>query len=167
MERLKKFVILAAGLGLLACIAMLAPQKARAVVATLVQVVNTPSSPVPNQDVDHPGRHPFSQMCTGAPSSCVITAPSFQRVVIQYVSAWHHGTPACTYVLLQELDPILLSARLPCVSAGTDGFGPTYIAQGPITLYIEPGKSVNVSETLASSGSAAFEVLVTGYGIAP
>jgi hypothetical protein len=42
-----------------------------------------------------------------------------------------------------------------------------YIAQGPTTLYIEPGKWVNVVEPLASSGSAAFEVLVTGYMIAP
>jgi len=168
MERFKKFVFLATGLVVLVCIVMVAPQKARAVVATLVQVVNTPSSPVPNQDVDHPGRHPFNQMCTGTPSACAITAPFGQRVVVQYVSTWHSGSPACVYVQLQLVDPSILAARLPCVSAGTDSFGsPIYIAQGPVTVYIEPGKTMGVSDHLAGSGSAAFEALVTGYTIAP
>lgn len=36
--------------------AALTPKAAHAVVAALVQVTNTSANPVPNQDVDNPGR---------------------------------------------------------------------------------------------------------------
>ena len=78
---------------------MIAPKVAHAVVATLVQVVNTPANPVPNADVNAPGEEPFQTiLCQAAgtgtcfePNSFVVPATtsdglSIKRVVVDYVS---------------------------------------------------------------------------------
>jgi hypothetical protein len=56
-------------------LALLVPKAAHAVAATLVQVANTPASPVPNKDIDQPGRHAFVQQCTATTYHCTL-APS-------------------------------------------------------------------------------------------
>src|SRR5580704_6162253 len=61
-----KSFLLGTGAAVLAgfVLTLVAPRAAHAVAAALVQVVNTRSNPVPNQDVDHPGRHAFQASCT-------------------------------------------------------------------------------------------------------
>lgn len=97
------FVVLAAIL-----ISVLAPQATHALVATLVQVSNTPSSPVPNKDVDSPAH------ATVVPLSCVMeaeesspdlscalgvgggpayTVPAGQRLVVEQMSAFCQTSP--------------------------------------------------------------------------
>ena len=73
---------------------MIAPKAAHAVVATLVQVVNTPANPVPNQDVDQRGRNSYQAylpcLTTAANNVCTIlfpAVPSGKRLVVEHVSA--------------------------------------------------------------------------------
>jgi len=64
---------------------LLAPKAAHAVAAALVQVVNTRSAPVPNQDVDQPGRHPFPLYCQNCGINTCLTpaVPANTEFVIQ------------------------------------------------------------------------------------
>src|SRR5580693_8024830 len=74
--------------------------KAHAVVATLVQVVNTRSTPVPNQDVDIPGRHPYQQSCVSGTFLCTMPAvPPNTELVIQTVSLTVIGSGSLNDVL--------------------------------------------------------------------
>jgi hypothetical protein len=96
------------GLGAVALMAVLltlaAPKAVRGVVATLVQVANTTANPIPNRDVDDPGRAElvtlacsasagFGQLNCAAqiPSQCCESAPYFvpagYRLVIQQMEA--------------------------------------------------------------------------------
>src|SRR5580700_2667478 len=84
------------GIGALAAVAALltvVSPKAHALAATLVEVVNTRSAPVPNQDIDHPGRHPYQQSCfsnanQGGLVNCTMptVVPPNTELVIQTVS---------------------------------------------------------------------------------
>jgi hypothetical protein len=56
-------------------LALLAPRAAHAIVATAVQVENTRSTPVPNQDVDIAARHPYTANCSvGIPTQVIDTS---------------------------------------------------------------------------------------------
>jgi hypothetical protein len=84
------------GLGGLTCAAfalnMIFPKAAHALTATLVQVVNTRSSPVPNQDVDQPARNPYQSGCTYnitayGPAYCSLQpVPANMELVVQDIS---------------------------------------------------------------------------------
>ena len=145
-----------AALGLLAAalaLTVLAPRAARAVAAVLVQ------------DADAPGRHPFVKQCIGSASSdCVISAPPDQRVVLQYVSAGIFSR-RCFYFTVERISEVTGAQviRFPCVSAGPQ----TWVAQGPMTYFIEPGSSVFgfVEPGLLSDESLSFTL--TGYTITP
>jgi hypothetical protein len=80
--------------------ALLAPKTAHALVATLVQVVNTTAQPVPTRDVDNPAYEPFVRtLCAGVAANCggtqgtSFTVPTtgansspVRRLVIEYYS---------------------------------------------------------------------------------
>jgi hypothetical protein len=74
--------------------ALVMPKAAHGIVATLVQVVNTPANPVPNRDVDNPAFQPFQASCTsffnGQPAVAVCNLPAVpngQRLVIEMVGS--------------------------------------------------------------------------------
>ena len=89
LTRLPKSVLSFRAVALVACgLTLAVPRAAHAVAAVLVQVTNTASSPVPIQDVDVPGRHPYQQTCSSPNSeSCVMPVVSANtELVIQTVS---------------------------------------------------------------------------------
>src|ERR1700720_4645119 len=88
MKKTSKVVAAILGVSLFAVISvMVSPRTAHALVATLVQVVNTSANPVPNKDVDNPVRHAFSSECSsfggGNTTGCSITVESGNELVIQ------------------------------------------------------------------------------------
>lgn len=151
-------------IGLAIGVLALAPKTAHTQVATPVQVMNTPSTPVPNRDVDNPGRHAFLGQCSASPpADCIVAAPASQRVVGQYVNARINARKCDNFVLQQITDGPRALLTFPCVAAGKD----TWVAQGPITFFIEPGSTVfgHWSPTLASDESLS--MTLTGYTITP
>ena len=115
MKLLQKLGFFAAACALLVVtFAVIGPQAVHAVVATLVQVANGPTNPVPNADVNAPGEEPFQTiLCqsvgTGIcfePSSFVVPATtsdglSVKRLVIEYVSV------RCLQSVVTGLAPVL------------------------------------------------------------
>jgi hypothetical protein len=94
MKTLKNFV---SGIGSFALaamfVALVAPKAVHAVVATLVQVVNTTANPVPNLDTERNARIPYQH--TAQSSSCSINCqfnmpavPAGYRLVAQNASAY-------------------------------------------------------------------------------
>ncbi len=78
-----------AALGVVVTLALVTPRAAHALAAALVQVTNTPANPVPNQDVDAPGRHPFAATCTvgsGGQECSLSTVPANTEYVIQTIT---------------------------------------------------------------------------------
>src|SRR5258706_8139287 len=78
-------------------IVLLAPKAAHAVVATLVQVVNTTANPVPASTVDEPGRVPYVSSVLDLGNNCGLgfecdfnfpPVPAGHRLVIQEVSGF-------------------------------------------------------------------------------
>jgi hypothetical protein len=92
MNLLRRLSIVIGSTVLLACIVSLAaPKKARALVATLVQITNTPASPVPVTEVGT--QQPFDYTCNSTltgpagSNSCYITIPAGKRLVALNASA--------------------------------------------------------------------------------
>jgi hypothetical protein len=93
MERLKKFFLLAAGLGLLAVVVtVLGTKPAHALIATLVQVVNTSAQPVPTLATDALSSFGVTGSCfmANGTRACEITpiytVPAGQIAVIESTS---------------------------------------------------------------------------------
>jgi hypothetical protein len=144
---------------------ILFPNRAHALAVALVQVANTPANPIPNQDVDQPGRHPFQQQCSGV-MQCNITAPVGQRLVLQYINARLIGeplgpVPSCGVFIVGTGGSA--DAWLPCISVSG---APAIFAHTPLTMYVDPGGTATVS-AFTSASSTTFEALVTGYTITP
>jgi hypothetical protein len=150
MNVIRKAVSALGGIFLAALlIAVLAPKATRGVVATLVQVTNTPANPVPTLDADNPAYQPASlEFTLDDAASTSITAPSslpsggaYRELVINWVTGVCFG-----------------NSSLPApstISVKTDGsqlsfFGATS-ASGPATyfgtktsLYASPGSTISL-----------------------
>ncbi len=151
-----------------ALLAMLAPKVAHAVAATLVEVVNTPSSPVPNRDVDNPARHPYQQECNSGSAQlqdgqmgCEMPAVApGTEVVIQNVSVDVNLAPGP-----QEW------GLLRTAGGGFDGetnfplvsVAGRYIATQATTQYAGPGTQIVCTAIVTASGY--FECFVSGYTV--
>ena len=93
--KLSKSTLALAGCFCLAVLAVpvIAPKTAHALAATLVQITNTATNPVINQDVDSPGRAPYQQQVTcysANTNQCVAIFPEVpmnKRLVVQYISS--------------------------------------------------------------------------------
>jgi hypothetical protein len=138
-------------------LALLAPKAAHALAATAVQVMNTTSTPVPNQDVDAAGRSPFAQLCSAASSSsCTLSpaVPAGREFVVETISAFmatsaaFNGIAPLFSIGNVETHGMLLNAggnpsfvtMLPPV--GNSGFSATMI---PITIYEDSGNTPQVN----------------------
>ena len=151
-----------------ALLAVLAPKAAHAVTATLVEVVNTRSTPVPNQDVDAPGRHPYQASCTATgttPSgiSCQMpTVPANMELVVQNVSiALYNQVPIYSALFTTQVGPavadnfLLLSQQAPN----------TWIASQQVTLYSDPGTSPVCSNSMYPNANAGLYCTMSGYTV--
>jgi len=177
MTRLPKSVLSFGAAALVACLLTLAaPRAAHAVVATLVQVVNTRSTPVPNQDVDHPARHPFTSSCNVlafAPQGFVVCYPtpappiSGFETVVQSVNILVNrfsggGSPSAT-TLNFFTGGGSYNQYLPFVPQGT-GF---WVAHQPATIYLDPGGNLQCLAFISdATTNMMLNCTVTGYTVA-
>jgi len=155
---------------------LLAPKAAHAVAATLVQVENTRSTPVPNQDVDIAARHPFNAICSvpisGASVDCSpIPAPPTTgfETVIQNVSMSislysGSGTPFVHFDYLTQ-GGVLYGQFPPIVPQGP---GYWSLSQ-PTTAYVDPspaGNPLYCEAIVPATFTSGFLICaVTGYTV--
>jgi hypothetical protein len=133
--------------------------KAHAVVATLVQVANTRSSPVPNQDVDAPARHPYAQTCGFVSSGCNFpVVPANTELVIQTVSVFLIGGSPTMAQLGTAASGELVTTYIPLIAAG----GGNFAATQQITEYVDPGFAPVCN---GPTNSSTFACTITGYTV--
>ena len=159
--------------------AIIGPRTAHALVATLVQVVNTPANPVPNADVNAPGEEAFqTQICStsgtfyvcGLASDFVVPAStldgaSVKRLVLTTVTGDCEQNPS-TNVLSSEITVVaggkILSYFSPLQPNPTDP-GYDFSIMGPAPLYPDPGSTVSVGVSVSGGGSADCVYNLAGY----
>jgi hypothetical protein len=149
-----------------ALLVLIAPKAAHAVTATLVEIVNTRSTPVPNQDVDAPGRHPYQQTCFSSSNqqgevNCTMPAiPPNTELVIQNVSMLVNLTSAPLYSRLITVGGgVNLNTYIPLVAQSS-----YYMASQPLTQYEDPGyAAICDSTTTNTSPSVQLTCTITGY----
>jgi hypothetical protein len=165
MKFVSRFVMAIGGLSAAAVALTVLSPKAHAVVATLVQVVNTRSTPVPNQDVDLPARHPYQQTCNTNGASAVSCAmppvPANIEVVIQTVSMQINGAAPVISSLNTTGGGVSIFANIPLVGQA----GPFYMTTQQTTQYVDPGTSASCSTNLATANPIAFQCSIAGYWV--
>jgi len=168
MTRLPKSVVSFGAVALVACgLTLAVPRAAHAVAAVLVQVTNTASSPVPIQDVDVPGRHPYQQTCSSVNSeSCVMPAVAANtELVIQTVSmlsVLSNVAPLGELLTMGGGEQATSFFSLVPAQAGQ------YSATQPLIQYADPGTQPTCQTTaqhVILSETATFLCTVTGYTI--
>jgi hypothetical protein len=154
------------GLAAAAALLTLFSPKAHALVATLVEVVNTRSTPVPNQDVDHPARHPYQQICfnntiQGGDLSCQTpAAPPNTEVVIQNVSmiVSSNVAPQVSRIITVG-GGVSINTYIPLVAQTGN-----YMVSQQLTQYVDPGTSATC-DTQLNSTNAQLICTITGYTV--
>jgi hypothetical protein len=172
----KRFVQAGAALGVVTTLAMVTPRAAHAVAAALVQVTNTSANPVPNQDVDAPGRHIYQSTCTTATGDsfgkqfvCTLSAvPANRELVIQTVSILAETpNPPAIGQLGTTGGGVGAIVGFPVVNSGFSEFGTAIgSATHPLTLYADPGTQPECSITVASAPAIPSMICtVIGYTV--
>jgi hypothetical protein len=155
------------------------PRTAHAVAAALVQVVNTRSTPVPNQDVDHPARHPFTASCNVpaafAPQGFVLCYPtpappvSGFETVVQSINILVNrntggGSPTLTGLNFGT-GANYYQQYLPFVPQGT--FNQNWVVQQAVTNYVDPGGSLQCFAQISdTTTNVQLNCTVSGYTVA-
>jgi len=164
MTKLPKSILSFGAVALAAGVLTLAfPRAAHAVAAVLVEVTNTRSNPVPNQDADAPGRHPYQQSCSAfVKVTCFMpVVPPNTEVVIQTVSmSFSGGTPG-SLILSSVGGGVGVDTYVPLV-AEPDG---TFAVTQPLTQYADPGGSISCSNSIINHAAGSFTCTITGYTI--
>ncbi len=91
--KLTRTRLIGGGIAIVALLTIVTPKAAHAVVATMVQVVNTSANPVPNSDTERMARIPYqstyrTMVCTNV-TNCFFQftpAPSGYRLVVEHIS---------------------------------------------------------------------------------
>jgi len=144
---------------------------AQAVVATLVEVVNPSTSPVPTSTVNvtDPGRIAYettaSSLCTVGISFCSIEFPSVpagHRLVIQHVSgsAQFNADPGdVTAVLAGNQDPFDINFLVPTATTDLRSFDQSVLA------YVNSGNNwiLQVKASNASASVTSLSLSASGY----
>jgi hypothetical protein len=160
-------------------IAALAPKATRGLAAAMVQIVNTPSNPVPYFDVNNPATEPFdASLCAshnpqvfGDGFSCALGSSSFVVPTI---------TPdgrAVTRAVIEQVSGNCITLQIDFLhlSLGrTGGHPPTYIPNPNeesedsiftqlVKMYLNPGETVGLVSTPGSNGDYVCNVGVVGH----
>jgi hypothetical protein len=153
-----------------ALLTVIAPRAAHAVTATLVEVVNTRSTPVPNQDVDAPARHPYQTGCyaSGTDQNGLLTCqlpvtPPSTELVIQNVSmVLYNATPNSPALFTTHAGGVLGGPSL-LMAQQTNN---VYVNNQALTLYNDPGTTPVCSDSLSSPNpNALFACSISGYTV--
>jgi hypothetical protein len=171
MKFVQKLLMGIGGLAAAAALLTLASPKAHAIVATLVEVTNTRSAPVPNQDVDAPGRHPFALVRT-CPTTTIFCffppVPANTEFVIQTVSiAGQTGLANTPWPLsIGFMFPITGGAQPPFAFPVVNSGGMYGSATQSLTAYADPGTSP-FCEVLfpIALPSGTVTCTITGYAV--
>jgi hypothetical protein len=163
MNRLPKSLLSFGAVALAAGVLTLAfPRAAHAVAAVLVEVTNTRSNPVPNQDVDAPGRHPYQQSCSTTSITCFMpVVPPNTEVVIQTVSMTFSGGTPGSLILSSVGGGVGVNTYIPLVAEPDGSFAVTQ----PLTQYADPGGSASCSDSTIAHSAGSFTCTITGYSI--
>jgi hypothetical protein len=172
MKFVQKLLMSIGGLAAAAALLTLVSPKARAIVATLVEVTNTRSAPVPNQDVDAPERHPFALVCNppmGVANVCSFApVPANTELVIQTVSISSVVTnsntlwPLSSGALQTEVGGIPAKFAFPVVGASENSGSATQ----SLTVYADPGTVPACVVYLPISFPSTFMTCtITGYTV--
>jgi hypothetical protein len=166
MRRIRTYLLVTLGFGLAGAIgASFATGTAQAIVAALVQVANTTTSPVPISNVNDPGRIPyqtqlFNDSC-GAVGNCVLTFPTVptgHRVVVQHITATDGFNGQPTYFLASvAVGDTTVSNFLPSF------FSKGYLFDQPVLFYADSGQAVKVEFSTDNKFSGLGTITLTGY----
>lgn len=160
------FVVLAAAL-----VSALAPKATRALVATLVQVANTRTNPVPNSDADNPGRATLvAPHClansVGGSLNCTpdYTVPLTDRLVIQQLEA-SCTTPSGQFVTSAQVQVSTngnqLDHQLPLLNEGPYYDTTVFANDLAVHFYADPGSTVSFFGYTNDTAQCQFQF--TGY----
>jgi len=174
MSRLRKFLLVTLGVGLAGAIAAaFGTGTAQAVVASLVEIVNPTTAPVPILNVTDPGRVAYQSTinnvgkCSGG--VCLFSFPSVpagHRVAVQHISGYLQFNSAPPYI-----EVFLLSQPSNATFAALFAPNPTSAFSGvidqPALFYVDASGSVSAevlggNATFAGDSAAQFLTL-TGY----
>jgi hypothetical protein len=158
---------------------LFAPKAVHALAAALVQITNTRSNPVPNQDVDIAARHPYTATCYiyangGAFASCQPTpAPpaTGSETVIQNVNIALNQDSGTVQPFVTELAYVTagndFSFYVPLLTQTQGANGGEWIGNQPSAIYLDPTGSYNPLQcaSLWNGGHATLVCTVTGYTV--
>jgi hypothetical protein len=153
---------------------LFAPKTVHALAAALVQVANTRSNPVPNQDVDIAARHPYTATCYiyangGAFATCQPTpappATGFETV-IQNVNVSLNQDSGSVQPFVTELiygtSGSSFQFFVPLVAQGQG----EWVGNQPTAIYLDPSAySPLQCASLYTNGYATLTCTVTGYTV--
>jgi hypothetical protein len=156
-----------------------APKTVHALAAALVEVANTRSNPVPNQDVDSAARHPFTATCYvyangGAFANCQpMPAPPIAgyETVIQNVNISLNQDSGAVQPFVTELSYSTAGANfqfyVPLLTQAQGAQGGEWIGNQPSAIYVDPSGSNNPLQcaSLWNNGYATLVCTVTGYTV--
>jgi len=179
MARFKNYLLVVMGFAVAGAIgAAFGTGTAQAVVATLVEVVNPNTSPVPSLNVTDPGRIAYQSTvsfnagnCSGA-TACVFSfpiVPSGHRVVVQHIGAYVavNNISASSFLVMINVQKSLVTTfvvpapALP--STATVFFG---AFDQPVLFYVDSGGQVRVEIDVNSFNTTVAlpaSVTLTGY----
>jgi hypothetical protein len=161
-------------------VALVAPKAAQGIVATLVQVANTPANPVPTQAVDNPARQPVGldvqdSIADGQPGAFATfgdangpyTVPAGKRLVVESISAQFNlptGQKPTDLLFLTTINGRQAGfTALPIFSSSANGTDFFQVAAN-FTAYVDPGTQLQVlCDRSSTTGAAACFVLVMGH----
>lgn len=158
---------------------LVAPKTVHALAATLVQITNTRSNPVPTQDVDIAARHPFTATCNvyangGAFATCQPTpAPptTGYETVIQNVNIALNQDSGNVQPFVTDLSYYTAGADfqfyvpLLTQTQGTPAGG-EWIGNQPAAIYMDPSAFNPLQcNSLWNGGYATLTCTVSGYTV--
>jgi hypothetical protein len=158
-------------------LALLAPRAAHAIAATAVQVENTRSTPVPNQDVDIAARHPYTAQCvmdtvSGFSPTCY---PSPAPPAIGFETVIQSVNMRVAQLGIPNAQPTYMELNYFTANNSFQNFVP-FTLQSPTSgywvgsqltaIYLDPGSSLLCQAYIPSGAAVELVCTVTGYTVA-
>jgi hypothetical protein len=149
MIRAPKFVLASGGVVLaVGALTLAVPRAAHAVAALLVQVTNTPASPVPTVATDNPALQPFAQIQTGAPGSLNLgfVVPAGKTWAIETVSVVCLGGTSIPAGLTTDVRLFMTTGgnNVGYYFAPAQNAPQEFMVTQPLRAYADPGTFVNI-----------------------